>query len=725
MKTAAMTVIISMMLSASNGQDNLKVPGAIPDSLSPGKLANITVLSQRKPVSRTSDKIIYNLADGGITSSDNVYNIILKIPGVTESNGSLFYQGKPVSVLLDGRSNNLSGEDLKNYLSSFLGTNTDKLEILLNPSARYEAQGGAVFNISSKKNKNYGLTETINLGVGTGTYARYPAGFSLNFRDSNINIYGGYDLNHNKQFYQLDAILKYNSNPATVTLDDHDVRVRNNQSVRLGIDYDINKKTGVGLLFRLLHNTRRRDVVNRSINSPGTSAPDTMVNVETGGDATFTIPSLNLFLRSRPGNKGAELNINVDYFGSFKKWEDGINGVFLDKNGSAVAAPYHLINRSPAENSVKSVMTDLYYPIKNGKIEAGSKITESKTDNNVLWLQLFSSTWKTDSAKTNHFIYKEDVYAAYVSILKNMNRVVMQAGLRFEATRSNGISVTMDEITANRYNDLFPSASFQYKANKSNQFSIVFRKSIKRFGFDIINPFINSQGAYSYHQGNPYIKPSYFSSLDISWTYKNKLVAGGGFSRVKNPISYAYRKDNNSNASIGTYYNFGPGSLFTANISYTERFFKGKWTSINSAGFLHSDLPDFSLYIMHANSYNLSSVNTFSLPQKILFESTFFFNSPVLDGTVWQSALYGLALGISKPVLHSKGSLKLSCVDAFNTQILHFKTQGVGIKITSDWKVESRFVNLLFTYRFGNLNVKANKNRKTGIEEERNRMGVN
>lgn len=704
-----------------NGDDHLIISLLRSNAI----LSNVTVISDKKLVTHTQEKVAYNVSEGAVTASDNLYNIILKIPGVTESNNSLFYQGKPLSILLDGKSNNMSGEDLKSFLYGMLGTSIDKLEVLLNPSSRFDAQSGAVFNLRSLKNKNYGLTENITAGTGTGTYFRYNAGFTLNYRDSNINIYGGYDFNHQKQFFLLKALLGFNTSPSVIYLIDDNIRTHNNHAIRFGIDYDLNKKISLGLLFRGFQNYRRRAVINNSVYSPGSNIMDTLVEVITNTNATFKSPSLNLFLKTKLFSKSADFTINLDYFGFHKKWDEDLTTTYADKQGNVAAPPGYLVNRSPADNSVKSITTDYFLPFKKGNLETGLKITDSKTDNDVLWQQLFNNMWQTDDGKSNHFIYKEDVYASYINLSKNYKKLTVQAGLRVEATRSKSMSVTTNMKTANKYNDFFPSVSFQFKPAKDQQLSINYRKSVKRFGFDIINPFVVTQGPYSYHQGNPYIKPSYFSSINVLWKFKNKLVIGAGFSAVRNPISYGYRKYFNTDASLGSWLNFGNGRLYNSNISYTAKLLKGMWTSINSLNFLHSELPDFNSHIQQNNNYVLNTVNNVLLPRNISIELAAFYNSPLLDGTVRQSSTYGMSLGISKPVLKSRGSLKLSCTDVFNTQIFHNRTQGDGIRIDAYWKPESRFGSLLFTYRLGNLNVKANKNRKTGIEDEKSRMGAN
>jgi hypothetical protein len=704
-----------------HGDDHLAITLVRSNSI----LSNVTVLSDKKLVTHTQEKIIYNVSEGAVTASDNLYNTILKIPGVSESNNSLFYQGKPLTILLDGKSNNMSGEDMKNFLSGMLGTNIDKLEVLLNPSARYDAQSGAVFNLRSLRNKNYGLTENITIGSGTGSFFRYNAGINLNYRDSNINIYGGYDFNHQKQFFLLKALIGFNTSPTVIYLVDDNVRTNNNHAVRFGIDYDLNKKTSLGLLFKGFQNYRKRAVVNNSVYSPGNNIMDTVVEVITKTDALFKSPSLNLFFKTKLFSKGADFLLNVDYFGFHKKWDEDFNTTYQDKQGNIVASPGYLLNRSPADNSVKSLTADFYQPIKNGNLEIGAKITDSKTDNDVLWQQRVNNTWQTDAGKTNHFIYQEDIYAAYINMSKSYKKITFQTGLRFEATRATGKSLTTSLKTLNKYNDFFPSVSFNYKPGKDQQFSITYRKSVTRFGFDIMNPFIIIQGPYSYHQGNPYIKPSYFSSINASWAYKNKLIISAGFSDVKNPISYGYKKYGNTDASLGSWLNFSSGNLYSSSISYIAKLLKGKWTSTNSVNFLRSELPDFYSRIQKNNNYALSTINNVLLPKNITIELSGFYKSQILDGTVLQSANYGISAGISKPVLKSRGTLRLSCTDLFDTQIFHNRTQGDGIKIDAYWKPESRFVNLLFTYRFGNLHVKANRNRRTGIEDERSRMGAN
>ena len=684
-------------------------------------LASITIFSEKKLVTHTSDKITYNVSESAVTSSDNLYNIILNVPGVVESNGTLFYQGKPLLILLDNKSNNLTGEDLKNYLSGMLGANVDKLEVLLNPSSKYDAQGGAAFNIRSVKNKNYGLTKSITLGAGSGTYFRNTAGFALNYRNTKINIFGGYDFNYQKQFFRLNSFYEFTT-AATIDLLEHNIRTHNNHSIRLGIDYDIDKRTSLGFLFKGFQNYRHRNIKNTSVYTPAPGVPDTLAIANTFTNAVFKSPSLNIYFRRQLNKSGTELVFNGDYFDYTKKWDEDMITAFSDHIGNTISPSKYLLNKSPAHNYIKSVTADLYQSLKNGKFEAGFKLGSSRTDNNVLWQELFSNTWKTDSGKTNHFIYKENVYASYINASKNYGKFTIQAGLRFEATRANGISITINKITESNYNNLFPSVSVQYKPVKTQQFLVNYRKSIRRFGFDIINPFVLIRGPYLFHQGNPYIKPSFFNSIDVSWSYKNKLIISSGFSAVKYPMSYAFRKDGSTNATIGTFLNFSSGKLYNSSINYTEKFFKSKWTSINSVNFLHTQLPGFDSEIQYSNSYVLNTVNAISLPAKFTMELSAFYRSPFLDGTVWQNAEYAVSMGFSKLVLKSKGSLKLSCTDLFNTQISNGRTDGAGVRINAYWKPESRFVNLLFTYRFGNLNVKANKNRNTGIEEEKSRM---
>ncbi len=688
-------------------------------------LSEVTIFSSKMQVIQSADKITFNVSEGVVSSSDNLLNIILKIPGVTQSKNFLFYQGKPLIILLDNKMNNLSGDDLKEYLSGVTGTTVDKLEILLNPSSKYDAKGGAVFNIKTQRSKNYGLQETVSLGAGEGTYFRGMLGYSFNYRDSIINIYGGYDFNHTKQFFLLHANETFMSNPASINLVDNNIRTQNNNSARLGVDYDLNKKTSVGLSFKGFLNYRHRSVTNTSVYKPAISNNDTVANVYTNTNAVFKSPSLNLYLKTRVGKKGSELNMNGDYFGYDKSWSDDFVNMYSDLSGHTIGPNRYLLDRSPANNSIKSFAADYYHPFKGGKWESGLKATVSRTDNNALWQELVSNTWIDDLGKTNHFVYSETVYASYINFSKSIAKWTIQGGLRYEATRSISNSITLNSNTTNRYENLFPTGLLQYNSGKGESFTLNYRSSIQRFGFDIINPFIVFQSQYSYNQGNPNIKPSFFKSIDLSYSYKSRLLLSIGYSSVTNPISYGYKKDAATNVAIGSYFNFSSGQIFTGNINYSVNLFKGKLISSNAVNVVHSLMPDFTAHIQENTSYSLNTTNTILLPGKLSLEATTFYNSSSLDGTVMQSSVFGVAAGIVKSVLKSKGSLKLSCTDILNTQGVHFFTKGDGIIIASDWKVESRFLTLLFTYKFGNQNVKANKNRRTGIEDEKKRMGAN
>jgi len=159
-------------------------------------LGSVTVTGAKPYIELDADKLVLNIASRPVAAGSNGYDVLAAAPGVTEENDALQFRGKPVTVLINGRPSNLSGEALKQMLSGMPANSIEKIELISNPSARYDAQGGAVVNIRLAKNKNYGTNGTLTAGAGAGRNGRYNGGISLNNRYKNRNLYGSYNYQH-------------------------------------------------------------------------------------------------------------------------------------------------------------------------------------------------------------------------------------------------------------------------------------------------------------------------------------------------------------------------------------------------------------------------------------------------------------------------------------------------------------------------------------------------
>lgn len=692
----------------------------------PKELKEIVVSSSTRYITQTADKMIINVAQSPLATGDNIYNTLLRIPGVLEQSNSLNYNGKAVTVLINGRVTGLSGEELKNMLINMLTTGVDKIEVIANPSSKYDAQGGSVINIRLIKNQQFGTNGTFTLGVGSGRFGRYNTGISLNYRYKAINIYGGFDYAYNKQYYDN---YSYRPLDATTSISEHeyDIRTRNNYSYKWGFDYDIDKKNSFGVLLRGFVNFRDRVVNNESIISKGTGKDSSSI-VLTNGYARFLNNSINFYYKRNFDSTGKELIINGDYLNYKKTWGDDFATHFFDDGGKEYIVPFILHDQSPANNNIRSITIDYTHPVKRGKWELGLKTIFTTTDNDILWQQQLTTGWQTDIGKTNHFIYNENINAAYVNFIKAMKKHNFQLGLRAEQTNTKGESITLNQTDKNSYFNLFPNLGVQFTLPKKRQIGFNYRKSIQRFGFDYVNPFVIYRSQYAYSQGNPDIKPMIMHNFELSYSCQYRFFVRAGYSRIIKVLGPTYQKDLSTGAVISSYGNLRSADLYTATVTYVMNLMKGRWMSTNTTGGFYARYGvapgNFRQYNERVTGF-FSTNNALVLAKKLKAELTGFYYSPIASGVYQQQSIFSANIGLTESIMKGKGTLSLSITDVFNTLRIKNNVLYQDVNIHYDNKSESRFVNLVFTYRFGNSKVRAGKVRKTGIEDEKNRLGSN
>ncbi len=688
-------------------------------------LQNVEVTASKQFITQTADKIILDVTASPIAAGGSAYDVLLRAPGLIEQNNNIQFRGKSVNVLINGRPANLTGDDLKNYLANMPANSIEKVEILPNPSAKYDAQGSSVINIKLAKNKNLGTNGTVTAGIGTGRYTRYNGGLALNYRTSNINLYGGMDYMHNAQYYD-------NSSKRTlpgglyIPENEYEIRYRNNYSGKIGLDYDISKKSSAGFLVNSSSNFRDRKLTNTSTIDYINKVTDSSSTVNTTGFARFTSLSANIFYKTKLDSTGKELTFNADYFSYNKTWNDDFSTRFYDAAGGEYANPYLLHDNSPAINSVKSVTADYIQPGKKNNWEAGIKTSFAKTDNNVLWQYNQSGSWKTDLAKTNQFIYTENIYAAYLNLKRRIKKYSFQAGIRAEYTTSEGESITLNQANKRNYGKLFPNIAVQYSHSPTVQYGFSYRKSIQRFGFDVVNPFIIYQSQYSYYQGNPNIRPMIMHGLELSHSWKYQLFTSLSYTYIKDALNTVYRQNDTTRLIINSMDNLSSAGVYNATLTWMKMLLKGKWTTTNTMGAFYakysSSSKDIQLQNAKITAY-LNINNSFRFKKGWVAEISGYYYSPIASGVYQQQSFWSMNAGVSKEVLKNKGSLKLNIKDLFNTQTVKYNVAYQNINSSYRNKAETRIINLSFSYRFGNSRVKAVKSRKTGIEDEKSRMG--
>jgi hypothetical protein len=701
-------------------------------------MAGVTVTSAKPMVEVRADKTILNV-EGTINAVGNdALELLRKSPGVmVDKDDNLSLAGKNgVQVYIDGKPSPLSGADLAAYLKSLQSVQIESIELITNPSAKYEAAGNAgIINIRLKKDKTIGTNGNVNAGYNIGVYAKYNGGIALNHRNKKMNIFGNY--NYNTGINEMNFKL-YREQGDSIFDQKNRILMHNKygHNYKAGADFFINKKSTIGFM------------VNGNISKSLTETEGPMyitykpkdslariLQASSDNDSKRNNVNANLNYRYAVSG-GSELNIDADY-GNFKIRSNQFQpNDYYDATGNIkqFSNVYRMI--SPTDIDIFSVKADYERNFKKGRLGFGGKVGFVKTDNDFRRYNVYGSNEVYDKDKSNRFKYTENINALFVNYNRAFKGFMLQAGLRVENTISDGNStglqfntstnsyVKYDSSIHRNYTDLFPSFAFTFNKNPMSQFGITYSRRIDRPAYQDLNPFEFKLNDYTFMKGNTQLRPQYTNSFGLTHTYKYKLNTQLNYSHVKDIFTQLPDTTDKSKSFL-TKKNLATQDIVSLNVSYP---YQKKWYSffvnVNSyysiykanfgGGDRNVNLDVFALSFYMQNSFNLG--------KGFRAELSGFYSSPTIwQGTFKSIAMYSIDGGLQKNILKGKGMLKASVSDIFRLMKWKGNTNFSGQFNEASGRWESRQFKLNFTYRFGNAQVKAARQRKTSIEDENKR----
>ena len=685
-------------------------------------LGGVTVTAAKPFIEQRGDKLVLNVAASPIAAGGTAYDVLGRAPGVLEQGAGFQLRGKKVAVLLDGKPTNLSGEELKNLLSAMPGSTLDQVEVIANPSARYDANGAAIINIITAKGRKLGTNGVATLGVGAGQYGRYNTGLSLNHRTGRLNVYGGLDRLEN-QVYATTSAMRTLGEGLEIRESGREVRHNQNNSARLGFDYVLSKRSSAGVLLKGAFNTRDRDGQNLARLS--SFVPLTAAGVGTTGASQVLNSSVNAYYKTKLDSLGRRtLSVNADYFGYHRDLQADYTTRAFDAQMQETGPASLLRDRTPSRNAVLSATADYAQPLYKGTLEAGLKTTFTTTDTDIRWEQARAGQpYTPDQGRTNHFVYRENINAAYGTFGRTVEKVAVQLGLRAEQTNTEGTSLTTGQTTRRHYLDLFPSASLQYSQSEKVQLGFSYSRKIDRFAFGVVNPFVTYISPYRSAQGNPNIRPSYSHNFEFTHSYNSLLSTSVSYGRHTGVLVESYQKDDATQVVTNSFQNFDSAETISASTTLMKPFLGNKWRTVTTLGVEYARVSALAVGLSASRpAAMLSSNHTFTLPRGFKVEAAAWYRSPMTFGGIAFQPVYSSSFGVSKSLFKEAATLTLNVSDVFNTQQNGYNVLANGINSANLDKAESRFVKLNFSYKFGNKNVKASQRRNTSIEAEKMRM---
>ena len=709
------------------------------------ELAQVNVIARKPIVEIKADKTILNV-EGNINSQgQNALELLRKAPGVTvDNNDNISLKGKnSVRFQIDGRDVPMDSKDLASMLKGMRSEDIAAIEMITNPSAKYDASGNAgIINFRTRKNRNLGTNGSIGAEAIYGESLKGGGNLSFNHRNKNLNVFGSYS-NHFGIYHNTINLLRDQQGSQTdPSLPNYDPSRRydqsgkmtdenNNHNFKLGTDFFLTSKHTVGFI-----------VDGRNAQGPWINNSRTKISPL---DNPGAIDSILVASNNQPQNR-TNLNFNLNYRfadtsghvltvdanrGTYRYRADSYQpNRYYDAAEKELLSENIYRNNTPTDIDITILKADWEQNLGKGKFGIGFKFNNVETDNTFDFFNVRDGVSQLDTSRSNHFVYHEMVNAGYLNYNFQLKKWGFQAGLRAEHTDWKGELTSLipgkNEMLSAQYLSWFPSAAVTYTLNKTNQFNLTYSRRIDRPSYRDLNPFEDRLDELAYKKGNPFLRPQFTHSVELTHTFMGFLNSTFGYSHT-NDVFSEYIDTASNGKTFLTQGNIAQQDNYSLNISSPIPIAKWWEGFISLTGVISSFEANFRegfAYTESFKSFNVYSEHTLRLPKGWSFQVSGWYNSPAIWQALFRTEAMGsLDLGVRKQVFGDKGTISLNVTDVLRTQgwnSINDFTPGLYMKGSGRW--ESQTVKLNFNYRFGSKDVKGSRQRKTGTEDVNSRI---
>jgi len=701
------------------------------------KILKAVVIAARPPlVIQKAGKLIVNVESSLLSQGKNALDILQMSPGLSiDDKGNIYIKGRAgITVLINGKPTYLSGTQLTSMLKGMSAEAISRLEIISNPSAKYDAAGsGGIIDIKLKKNEKNGFNGNGYLGYDQARYSQWRGGISMNYRSGKIGVYGSYN-GAKEPYWTTSSITSdfYDSNDHLLSVLNRNASGRFDSwrnNMQTGMTWSVDSRNTIDLNFRGLWNTSRSlGTLSRDDFQNAAGSLDSFSTSLNKGSSEFHSAHWELNYRLAIDSNGKEFSASGDYSTFSIPDDQNYYTQSLNADGTAQRPADERRTHQPISITIRSVKADLTLPLKNSaKFEAGIKSAKASNDNIVGYEVLQNGAWQTDLGLSNHFIYDETINAAYVNYSRDFSKKwSLEAGVRGEQTVSTSNQVTTDSIVHRNYFQLFPSIAVQKDWGNTHSLSLSYSRRLDRPAYQDLNPFSLFIDAFNYQTGNPFLQPQFTNTLSATYIFKGRLVTSVSYSHAGNVITNTIRQNPTTHITYQSFANLDRMSHWDMNISMPWQV--TKWWNTNIAFTVFYNVYEGSLDNgqLHQGRYscNGNTMNVFTLPWKIAAELSGFYQSAQQSGPFVTAPVISFSCGVKRAFYNDRINVRLAMNDIFNTwkSGSHARYGQIDTKYTNRWM--SQKFNVTLNFNFGNSKLKAPR-KVNGISDEQGRIKHN
>lgn len=699
------------------------------------ELETATVKAQRVLVEVKPDRTVFNV-EGTINSAGgDGMSLLRKAPGVTvDNNDNINVLGRSgVLLYVDGKRLPLTGQDLTNYLQNLTADQIDRIDIITNPGARYEAEGNAgIIDIHLKRDKSMGANGSVSLTSSQGVYNRTNVNASGNYRNRALSLFGTVGLADGEIFNKMDFLSFQNG--LRIREIDQITNHWQNGNVRLGADLFLGKYHTVGALVTTNATNGDRLTNNRMgiATQANPEKTDSVLIARDVAENQMRQSTFNLNYRFDDTN-GQTLNIDADY-GRYRMGSERLQpNLYYDANEQVLLTEIINFFNTPTDIDIYTLKLDYNTGFLGGKLGLGGKLSQVVTNNNFQFYDVINDQNQLNDLRSNRFEYDERVYAGYFTFDRALGKTLnFTMGLRAEQTNATGdLRAYRPELQEPPveldYLNFFPNVGLTWQAGPNHTLALAYGRRINRPDYNVLNPFNNQLSQLSYEKGNPFLRPEIVNNIELGYTLAYRYNFKLAYSRTTDQITRLIGPDEDDpRASFITWENLAQQKIYSLNISAPIQVRKGWSAYFNLSGSYLDNQADYgngAVVDVQAWTYNIFQQQTIDLPAGFKGEISGWFSGPGVWGGVFiYETSWSLDLGLQRKFLKDRINAKLSVNDIFYESGWDGYSDFNGLYSLGGGRWDSRRVALSLSYNFGNENVKTRR-RQTGLEEESNRLG--
>ncbi|MCZ4318262.1 TonB-dependent receptor [Aequorivita viscosa] len=693
-----------------------------------------TVITAKLPtIKKSVGKLVFNVENTSL-SVGSTMDLLKKTPGVVVIGENIQVKFTSPTIYINGKRVYLSDSEINSLLENTDATNIKSIEVITNPSAKYDADAGTVLNIITSKAISIGYKGSVNTTYTQGIYPKYNFGTSHFYKNKWLNLYASYTYNTKKEYKEDENYMRYFEPDEISTKSIWETYFNrtskyNNHNGNVALDFTLDEKNSIGLTSNIsvdpesnYHNNGLASIYNSSKQLDSTNTTLSEVNYKKS-NMSFALDYQRIL-----DENGATLTVAANYIYYNRDQDQSVNTDYFLPNDEFLRNNSFLTN-STQKSNIFTGQGDISTSYWGGKLELGAKLSKIDTESKINFFDTENNTNTFNNALSDDFNYHEKIYAEYINFEREWEKWSFTAGLRAEYTEIDAISRRLGEASNQDFFDVFPSVSVNYIINDNNTIGVSYNRSIQRARYESLNPFKYFITENNYIGGNPNLVPSITDKITLSYSLKNRWLFDLYYENVENELSNLSFQNNENSILRSVYANLIEAYQYSFDVVYynsltpwwyfqiaTSSFYlSNKFEALESSQEAYTNAT-YGQYLQSYNNFTLSKDRTFTADLTALYISNFVFGNRYFKNQSYVN------ISFRKTFWNQRASLTVGVDDVFDTlndvvSVAKYYNQDNRFFIFQ----ESRLFRVGLKYNFGNARLRDNK--KEIQTDEGDRLG--